>query len=100
MTTPEIILSTIDGSSDQDRLLLVLCSKPEGSHVELRQQSFGDGIGWFTQSTIRLEANQVAELRSALGTGNSQKPAVRLPKPFRRAEQPAWQPRVVHADSA
>lgn len=101
MSITETVLSTISGQSEQDRLLLVLCTRPTGSQVELRQQSFGDGIGWFTQSTICLEASQVAELRSALGTGNSQRAgSPRLPKDFRRAEQPAWQPRVVHADSA
>jgi len=95
----EVILSTISGTTDKERLLIVLCQRAgDASRLEMRQQSFADGIGWFTQSTIRLEPNQVAELRAALGTGG-QRPSP-LPKSFRRAEQPAWQPRVVHADSA
>lgn len=97
--TREIILSTIPGATETERLLLVLCTQPHlPSRIELRQQSYGDGIGWFNQSTIALEPSQVAELRAALGTGGPG--PSQLPKPFRRAEQPAWQPRVVHADSA
>ena len=93
----EIVLSTISGNSETERLLVVLCNQAGDSRLELRQQSFGEGIGWFTQSTVVLEPAQVAELRTALGTGASRGPSP-LPKSFRRAEQPAWQPRVVHSD--
>jgi hypothetical protein len=93
----EVVLSTIAGATDKDRLVVVLCNRAGESRLEMRQQSFGDGIGWFTQSTITLEPGQVAELRTALGTGGNRGPSP-LPKSFRRAEQPAWQPRVVHAD--
>ena len=92
----EVVLSTISGATDKDRLLLVLCHRAEGNRLELRQQSFADGIGWFNQSTIMLDPSQVAELRSALGTGGGRGPSP-LPKSFRKAGQPAWQPRVVHA---
>ncbi len=101
MTSSEVVLSTISGTSEHERLLVVLCNRAgEVSCLELRQQSFGDGIGWFTQSTVALEPSQVAELRTALGTGGSNRGPSPLPKSFRRADQPAWQPRVVHADSA
>ena len=94
----EVVLSTLSGTTDKERLLVVLCNRlGEPSRLELRQQSFGDGIGWFTQSTIALEPSQVAELRTALGTGGN-RPSP-LPKPFRRAEQAAWQPKVVRADA-
>ena len=95
--SPEVVLSTIAGAADTERLQVVLCNQAGESRLELRQQSFGDGIGWFTQSTIALEPSQVAELRTALGTGGNRGPSP-LPKSFRRAEQPAWQPRVVHSD--
>lgn len=95
--THEVVLSSIAGATDKERLLVVLCNRSGESRLELRQQSFGDGIGWFTQSTVALEPGQVAELRTALGTGGNRGPSP-LPKSFRRAEQPAWQPRVVHAD--
>jgi len=93
----DVVLSTIAGTTDKERLLVVLCKRSGESRLELRQQSFGDGIGWFTQSTVALEPSQVAELRTALGTGGNHGPSP-LPKSFRRAEQPAWQPKVVHAD--
>lgn len=96
----EVVLSTIAGTTEKERLLVVLCQHSGESRLEMRQQSFAEGIGWFTQSTIALEPSQVAELRTALGTGGNQRGPSPLPKPFRRAEQPAWQPRVVHADSA
>jgi hypothetical protein len=95
--SPEVVLSSIAGATDTERLLVVLCNRAGESRLELRQQSFGEGIGWFTQSTVALEPSQVAELRAALGTGGN-RGAPALPKSFRRAEQPAWQPRVVHSD--
>ena len=96
----ETVLSTIPAASEAERLLLVMVKKPEvGSCVELRQQSFSKGIGWFTQSTVQLEPGQVAALRNALGlTGG--RTAVRLPREFSTVTPAAWQPRVVHADSA
>lgn len=97
----EIILSTIPGSSDAERLLLVLCQAAnEPSHLELRQQSFAAGLGWFNQSTVSIEPNQVAGLRMAFGSGQNANNAATLPKAFRRMSPTAWQPRLVHADSA
>jgi hypothetical protein len=96
----ETVVSTLPASSDTERLLLVLVQSPEqGSRIELRQQSFSTGIGWFTQSTVHLEPSQVAALRNALGlTGTNKRE--RLPREFSKVPAAAWQPRVVHADSA
>jgi len=89
-------------ASEIERLLLVLVQSPEhGSRMELRQQSFSKGIGWFTQSTVQLEPGQVAALRNALGNSASGKRSVSgLPREFSTMTPPSWQPRVVHADSA
>src|SRR5438045_9768542 len=88
-------------ASETERLLVVLVQSPEhGSRMELRQQSFSKGIGWFTQSTVQLEPSQVAALRNALGTAGGARPARRLPRDFTRITAPAWQPKVLHADSA
>jgi hypothetical protein len=96
----ETILTSIP-ASETDRLLIVLVCSPElGSRMELRQQSFSKGIGWFTQSTVQLEPGQVAALRNALGTKSAQGSASRLPREFSTIAPPAWQPKVVHADSA
>jgi hypothetical protein len=98
----ETVLTSIP-ASDSERLLLVLLQSSTGSRMELRQQSFSTSIGWFTQSTVTLEPNQVAALRNALGAGSARGTAsctTRLPREFSTLSQPTWQPRVVHADSA
>jgi hypothetical protein len=96
----ETVLSSIP-ASDVERLLVVLVQSAEhGSRMELRQQSFSKGIGWFTQSTVRLEPGQVAVLRNALGATSGQRPVNRLPREFSTIAPSTWQPKVVHADSA
>jgi hypothetical protein len=100
MPASETVLTTLP-ASEVERLLVVLVQSPEhGSRVELRQQSFSKGIGWFTQSTVHLEPGQVAALRNALGATGGQRPPNRLPREFSKIAPPAWQPKVVHADSA
>lgn len=100
MQSFETILSAIPAQSDKERLVVVLVRKGEVSHLELRQQSFGEGVGWFTQSTVQLEPGQVAQLKNSLGHAVAGSPAARLPKSFSQLKAPAWQPRLVHADSA
>lgn len=95
----ETILATLPGSHEGERLLVVLLATDCANRLELRQQSFGEGIGWFTQSSVQLEPSQVALLRSVLGTGN-QSPRPSLPTSFSRVAPAAWQPRLVQADSA
>jgi hypothetical protein len=96
----ETVLTTLPASSETERLLVVLV-QPEASasRVELRQQSFSGTIGWFTQSTVQMEPGQVAALRNALGLTTA-KSTSRLPREFSKVTPAAWQPRVVHADSA
>ena len=99
----ETVLSTLPASSETERLLVVLVQTPaEGSRMELRQQSYAKSLGWFTQSSIQLEPSQVAGLKNSLGTaaGSSHPRPARLPREFNRVAPPAWQPRLVHADSA
>lgn len=94
----EIVLSTLPGMNERDRVLVVLVQTPaSGSHVELRQQSFGEGIGWFTQSSISMEPQQVAELRSVLGTSGASTSS--LPRRFHKADvRPRFN--VIHAETA
>ena len=100
MPALETVLTAIP-ASEAERLLVVLVQSPEhGSRMEFRQQSFSKGIGWFTQSTVQLEPGQVAALRNALGTSLGQRTAGRLPREFSKIAPPAWQPRVIRADSA
>jgi hypothetical protein len=104
MTQPtETVLTTIPAGIETERLLVVLVqSADHASRMELRQQSFSKGLGWFTQSTVQLEPGQVAALRNSLGTttGGAAKKTARLPREYSTIAPAAWQPRVVHADSA
>lgn len=95
----EVVLASIP-ASDEERLLLVMVTAPEGqSHLELQQQSFSPGIGWYTQSRVEIAPHQVAALRNSLGNvGRGQ--AARVAATFRRLAPTSWEPRVVRADSA
>jgi hypothetical protein len=100
MPASETVLTAIP-ASDVERLLVVLVHLPDkSSRMELRQQSFSKGIGWFTQSTVHLEPGQVAALRNALGTCGGQRPVSRLPREFSTIAPTTWQPKLVQADSA
>jgi hypothetical protein len=100
MLRNDTVLSTIP-ASETERLLVVLVHASEtGSRLELRQQSFSNGIGWFTQSSIQLEPGQVAALRNSLGNSGGKRPDQTLPREFTTIPAAAWQPKVVHADSA
>jgi hypothetical protein len=97
----ETVLSTIPASETERLLVVLVQSADHASRMELRQQSFSKGIGWFTQSTVQLEPGQVAALRNALGTrGSGQQSSHRLPREFSTIAPAAWSPKVVHADSA
>lgn len=94
----EIVLATIP-ASDHERLLLVLASSEADQHLELHQQSFSPGIGWFTQSRVQIAPHQVAALRNSLGHAGRESSG-RTAASFRRLAPLSWQPRVVRADSA
>ena len=94
----ETIVGTLPGQTEDDRVVIVLCQQGMGANtLELRQQSWGEGVGWFTQSSVEMSPRQVADFRNVLGV--SQKTA-RLPAKFRKVSEGNWQPRIAHADSA
>lgn len=99
---PETVLATLPSSSDRERVLVVLCHAPSGNtQLELRQQSWGEGLGWYTQSSVQLEPEQVASLRQSLGLGgNFAKVRVTPFAASAPAKASGFTPRVVHADSA
>jgi hypothetical protein len=88
----ETLLASLPGSHEHDRALVVLCAAAGKSHVELRQQSWGEGVGWYTQSTVTLEPSQIAGLRGVLGAGSPARSAAVAPTGF--------SPRVVRFESA
>lgn len=72
----ETILGVIPGATDRDRILIAKIVSPgDVDLVEMRQQSFGDGVGWFTQSSIPLMPDQVTLLGNTLKSGMQDSPA-------------------------
>ena len=92
-----VTLATLPHSDEAQRVQLVLC-QPAGraAYLELREQSWGEGVGWFTQSTVHLGTDQVAALRIALG---KVAPARVAPEEPATATQPdAFYPRLLRAE--
>lgn len=98
-TVQETVLATIPGASDRDRLVVMMAYDPQaGSTIQLRQQSWGDGLGWYTQNSMAIDPQQLTQLRAALGSGGaSARLAWQAPA---RADLDSPQLRLVHADSA
>jgi hypothetical protein len=71
MTNEPILLASIPGKTENDRLALFLAPGATQQALSLCQQNWADGIGWFTQSKVEFDANQVGMLRQALGQGGS-----------------------------
>ena len=91
----EVILAEIPGSSENERLAVVHRHDASGSRIELRQQSWGEGIGWFTQTSLPLAPEQLAELRAALGGAS-----VATPRTFTRGQRTTPSHLRVVAESA
>ena len=81
-------------------MVLVLVTLAGESLIELRQQSWGEGVGWFTQTSVQLEPSQVAALRQSLGqsVGRCESFASRT-APANVASR-AFTPRLFSAESA
>lgn len=82
----EFTVNTVYASTDGERTAVVVCTNDAGeSHVEIRQQSWGgDRVGWFTQSSVRLAADQLAPMRQALGQAGAMPQIVAEAKKERR----------------
>ena len=98
MPNRETTLATLAADSKTERVVLVLVAESGGSVVELRQQSWGEGVGWFTQSSVHLQPQQLAELKQTLGQASqTQTP----PGHSRRKHTPSgFMLRVIHSESA
>ena len=102
----EAVLSILPGERDTERVIVVLRlgdSLPErefGTTLELRRQSYAEGIGWFTQSSVPLNPSQVAGLRQALGSNEAPRPTTRSERARSLGLSSAWTPNVIRADSA
>jgi len=99
--TEETLLATLPGSTERERVLVVHIHGSETSRMELRQQSWGEGVGWFTQSSVELAPQQVGQLRLALGSAPARvRGSVASPAPAASVSATDRGFRVYHADSA
>lgn len=98
----EKIISTITSAHPDSLLEVALCQHDEGQPtVELRRLSWGEGVGWFRQQTLRLEATEAEDLLLALRGNRSQwrqQPAapqgrkvIPFPRPAGQSEEGARQ---------
>ena len=73
-----VLLAEIPGTDDDSRLAVFLTNRDGDSVMSLCQQSWAEGIGWFSQSSVEIDPSQLTMLRQALGQGNAK------PAPYRR----------------
>lgn len=94
MKPRETILQILESDSPTDRVAvsMVHCDVTGESRIRLRQESFSDAVGWFTQSQIDLSSDQVGQLKSVLG------PAVLKPAGASGPQKPAARHRSAAAE--
>lgn len=69
----ETTLATITGANPDTLLEITLCpGHADEQYLELRRLSWGEGVGWYRQQTLRLHADEAEELLLAL-RGNRSK---------------------------
>ncbi|QDT05541.1 hypothetical protein K227x_39420 [Rubripirellula lacrimiformis] len=72
----ETLISVLPTDDDHNRLVIVIQrGEPDdcesgGDRMMLRQESYSPDVGWFTQSCLPIQPEQMAGLKAAL-TGNS-----------------------------
>ena len=98
MHTRETTFEILESESPTDRVAvsMVRCGTTGESRVRLRQESFSDAVGWFTQSQIDLSPDQVAQLKSMLGL-TAMRPT--RPSPQRSTDDTADEPAILKLPS-
>lgn len=66
MLSHEALISHLPGDTENERLEVVLQVGAGDPRLLLKQQTFGPGIGWYTQSAIALTLNQLRGLQQSL----------------------------------
>lgn len=66
----ETILNVFPAVDDLHRLVIAVQQEEEqgSSRLVLRQESYADDVGWFVQSCVAIEPEQVAGLKMALSS--------------------------------
>ena len=62
------LLTILPGVEDSQRIAVLLVGKNGG--IELQHQSWGEGVGWFTQSSVTLDPTQATLFRQSLGASS------------------------------
>ncbi|MBV8606860.1 MAG: hypothetical protein JO034_05275 [Singulisphaera sp.] len=66
------VLATLAGSSPLQRIQVTLAQHEDGRlSIELRDQHFAEGIGWFDQRALDLDPRQFRQLQAVLGSRTS-----------------------------
>jgi len=77
----EEILTAVAGTNPDSVLEVALCTGgADGRYLELRRLSWGEGIGWYRQQTLRLDVTEAEGLLLAL-RGNRNKWGERSEEP-------------------
>ena len=94
----EANLGALSSSNEHERTLVVHCHDVDkGSWLELRQQSWAGGnLGWVTQSSVKLDMQQLGELKQLLRVSGAQG-TTRTTSAHKKS---GFVPRIVRADSA
>lgn len=62
------VLAQLPGSRPYERLQVSLVQARDGGlSIDLREQHYADGIGWFDQRSLSLEPGQLQRLQAVLG---------------------------------
>lgn len=81
----ETILNVIPDHEGSHRLVVAVEQESDrSSRLVLRQESFSDDVGWFVQSRVLIEPEQVAGLRMSLSGGKLQREQLQRCEPATR----------------
>ncbi len=70
----ETILNVFPASDDQHRLVIAIEQRTDGDRVlVLRQETYSPDVGWFVQSCVAIEPEQLPGLKMALTSGVTRK---------------------------
>ncbi len=96
----EVVLATLPGEHERERLQVVLFSGARHG-LALRQQTFGEGVGWFNQRSVDLHPDQISQLRTVLGGPVTSRQALITPPTLDEGQtEDDHFPRILRLESA
>lgn len=97
----DTVLAVVPGSCPGSRLVVRWIHAQGTSQIQLCQQSWGEGVGWYNQQSVELDPAQVGQLRSVLSGREKLGPDVPVrPDALDEPGQCLEFPRVGRAESA